>query len=108
MDSFKLELEFQETGVSDEEAHKWLRGLLEALPVGATGKIVREPKVLDVQDVTAEHEGYQVTIQRATGDLTGKLDAVYPTTSYGRIFVLNGRAHEVRPFEVATLIDRRS
>lgn len=90
------------------QAETWLGSILATLPLGATGKIVRQPLILDAGMLGAEHEGYHIVIERAdrTKSISGRLNTVYPgPTDYTRIAVIDGRAHNLNPYDVAQLTD---
>lgn len=85
-----------------------MNAILDTLPMGATGRIVRQPLLVDVPDLGPEHEGYHIVIERSDKNksIRGKLDQVYPgANDFTKIAVVDGRAHAVQPFEIAQLTD---
>lgn len=105
-DTYELVFRFDAEDVAIEDGKEWLNKILDALPVGATGTIKREPLVLDINEVGPQHEGYDIVIKRgdASKDIRGKLSAVYPAAAqFDRVFVVDGRAIPVHAYEIATL-----
>jgi len=106
MSEFKLELRFDNDDLPEEAGQEWLSKVLKAMPLGTTGKLIREDRVLEVEKLGPQHEGYQIVIDRGSAEtnLKGKLDSVFPGTP-SKIVVIDGRAYPVKNYELATLTE---
>ena len=106
--TFDLVLQF-DSDTSEEEGQRWLSELLDVMPTGTSGRMVRPPRVVAVPDLGPEHEGYNIWINRGHEheSIRGRLDTVYPagTSQNAKVLVIDGRAFDAKAYEVATLTE---
>lgn len=104
------DLVFQfDSEATEAEGQRWLSELLEVMPTGTSGRLIRQPQIVAVPDLGPEHEGYNVWISRGheADSIRGRLDGVYGygTSDLAKMLIIDGKAYEARPYEVATLIE---
>lgn len=97
MSTYAIEIEFGSNANPDEVKH-WFDMLIEAVPEGASGKIIQRPLLIDVEKLTSQHAGSTINLHvPGSGSVTGTLEEVYPSGrhSEARTLVINGVAHTV-------------
>lgn len=96
MTKFIANFEFG-SNMTPAQAEEWISSIHNNLPEGTVATVRTVPLVLNLEDVTPQHVGQQVSVfvNRSTGTVTGRLDAVYPAgrQSLARTLVIDGRAY---------------
>lgn len=89
-----------------EDVDQWLETILNVLPFGARGRLTKEPQFVSVPELGPEHEGYHIVIERAPKEaiISGKLTNVYNGgPGVDKIAIINGKAFNLKPYEIAQL-----
>lgn len=96
MTKFIANFEFG-ANLTPEQAQEWIATVREQLPEGAAATVKTVPLTLEVENLTEQHVGehVKVYVDKRTGEVEGKLDALYVAGRQGiaRTLVIDGTAY---------------
>jgi hypothetical protein len=98
MTKFVVTFEFG-SDINSQQAQEWMETIRTSLPEGTAASVKAMPMSISVADLTDAHRGEKIKlyVDKKTGTVEGKLDAVFPSGRQGeaRTVVISGTAYTV-------------